>query len=276
MPNLTREQILEQRKRYYNFSPVLYEIVKCLNGRELTFLSQKGEEKLKPVRFLIAHNVEYLKKHFKWINFEKSLLNIYHSVAFLKPNIPVFSYNLKERTHKEDYLLFNKEYEKYVLAYNLFIDIDGKEDWDLAYEEAIKLKQVLEEYDLPFYCINSSEKGIHFCIESKYMPKMEINALLELLNNVIYNLKGIYELSSLDNSITDLKRICKVPYSCVGNVVCLPLDDKMFNEYSPEMVTIPNVLKNVRIINRGLCVRNLELGEEKLKKNVLNFLEDFK
>lgn len=276
MDNLTREQILEERKEWYSKIFVLLEIVKCLHHRELCFLSQKGEEPKKAVRYLLAFNLDYWKKHTNWINFNKSLLNVYHSVAFFKPNVPCFSYNLKERKNEEKYQEFNKNYEQYVQGYDFFIDLDGKQDFEKCYAEAKEIKKIFDEYHLPYYLMNSSFKGFHFHIPCQYLPNYPIKELIDITYKVMYNFKGIYDFSSID-VLNDLKRVCKVPYSYVGDgSICLPLSDTQFNFYKQSDVIMQSVMKNVRIKNRGLLTRHLELGEEQLKKNVLKFINDFK
>jgi hypothetical protein len=104
---------------------------------------------------------------------------------------------------------------------------------------------------------------------------MEMDKLIEKLNGVIYNLKGIFKLSSLDNSVIDLKRICRLPYSysCDGSI-CLPLDDSQIQNFNPEMVKMENVMKNI-IRDRGLLTRAWGLSEQQLKENVVKFLKDF-
>ena len=124
--------------------------------------------------------------------------------------------------------------------------------------------------------LNSSYNGFHIHIPAKYMPKREIYELIGMINNAVYNLKGIYEINSIDTSIFDIKRVCKIPYSyeCSGAIV-IPLSDTQLKNYSPERVKCENVLKNVMIKNRGLLIRNLELGEEQLKANVKKFISEF-
>lgn len=273
---MDREEILKERELWYKQTFVLFEIVKCLKNRELCFLTQKGEEKKKAVRYLLGWNLDYWRSHFEWFNVGKSLLNVYHSVAVLK-DVPVFSYNIEQRRKEEKYQEFDKNYANYVKDYALFIDIDGKENFELAYQEAKEIKKIMEEFKVPFYLVNSSEKGFHFCIEAKYMPNIEIGKLLKLLNDVVYNLSGIHEFRTIDRTIVDLKRVQKCPYSyvCTG-FICLPLTDEQFANFTPEMVSMKNVLKNVQIKSRGLKTRTYGLSEEELKKNVLKFLDEYK
>jgi len=273
---LTKEQILAERKVWYNFLPVKFEIIKILKNRELAFLTKKGQEKKMAIRYILAFNISYLDKHFKRFDIEKNLMNLYHSVAKLK-DIPVFSWNVKERRHTEEYQEFNEHYANYVVGYNFFVDFDGKENFEKCFAEAKEFKKILDEYHLPYYCLNSSFNGFHFVIPCEYMPQMEIKELLILICNVLYNIKGIYDFTTMDISITDLKRLQKVPYSyeCSG-AICLPLSDEMFSNFTPNMVKMRIVLDTIIIKNRGLKIRTWGLSDEQLKINVTKFLDDFK
>ncbi len=271
-----REQILRERNFWYGQTYILFEIVKCLKNRELCFLTLKSEEKKKAVRYLLGFNIDYLKKHMAWFNTEKGLLNIYHSVALLKPTVPVFSYNLKVRSRDEKYEEFNKNYSNYVEKYNFFLDIDGKEDFKLALKEAKEIKKIFDEFKIPYYILNSSFWGFHFVIPSEYMPDLDIIKLLETLNELLYNFIGIHDFKMVDETIVDLKRVQKCPYSysCDGSIV-LPLDDKQLQNFKQEMVVMQTVLKDVRIKDRGLLLRTHNLSKEELKKNVLKFIESY-
>jgi hypothetical protein len=275
MTNLTREQILAERKYYYSKIYVQFELIKCLKNRELCFLSLKSEEKKKAVRYLIGWSLEYFKKHIDWFNFFESLINVYHSVAVLK-DVPVFSYDLATRKKEPKYIEFDKNYANYVTGYDFFWDIDGKENFELCHQEAKELKKIFDEYSLPYYIINSSKKGFHFVIPAEYMPKLEIHKLLETLNEIVYNMVGIYDFKTIDKSIIDLKRVKKVPYgfSC-DNSICLPLSDAQFENFKAENVEMKQVLKDIFIKERGLLTRTYGLDEQTLKENVSKFLKEF-
>lgn len=276
MENEEREKLLEERKRYYSNTFVLFELIKCLKNRELCFLSAKSEETKKSVRYLLSFSIDYLKKHFEWINFLKFNVNMYNSVALLK-DIPVFSYNLKERTKEEKYKDFNKNYKDFVVGYDLFFDIDCGEDFKDGYDDAKQIKEILEEYKVPYTLINSSKAGFHLRVSAKYTENlMPIDELIAKINKVMYNIKGVYDLKNLDTSVIDIKRVAKLNYSYVDGYIALPLDDKQFSEFTPEMVKCANVLRNVRIKNRGSLERtynNLSFSE--LQQNTLKFLNDF-
>jgi len=273
---IKKEKAIEKKNKYCSNTFALFEIVKCLKNRELCLLNQKIDFEKKNIRYLLAFNLDYLKKHLDRFHVDKSLTQLYHSVALLKPSVPVFSYNLKERRTDEEYKEFNKNYINYVEKYNLFIDLDADWDWEKALRDALQIKEVFDEYKLPYYVLNSSFKGFHFHIPANYMPNENISELLENINEAIYNLKGIYGLETIDTSIFDLKRVCKIPYSYVSdNSICLPLDDTQLKNYKPEMVKMENVLSKIKLKNRGLLLRTHNSSEEELKENVLKFLKDF-
>lgn len=271
-----RDKILEERKKWYNLTYVNFEIVKCLNDRELCFLSAKSEERKFPVRYLMAFSINYLKKHMERFGFLKNLMNMYHSVSVLK-DLPIFSYNPRKRKEDYRYKEFNENYEDYVVGYNLFIDLDSKGDWKKALQDTLEIKKIFDEYRVPYYILSSSLKGgFHVHIPSEYMPKKNIHELIAEINEVVYNIRGIYSLESIDTSIFDIKRVCKVPYSLSSDGgVCLPLSDEMLKIFTPEMIKTENVLKKIMIKNRGLLLRTHNLDKDTLKKNVLKLFEDF-
>ena len=266
-------EILQNQKAWYENKFIKFEIVKCLLHRELAILSPKGIIPKKCVRYLLAFSVDYLDKHFHRWELCKDLCNIYMSVAYLK-DMPVFSYNLKKR--REEYAKFRADYFNHIIGYDLFIDMDGKEDFDLCYKETKELKELFESYKIPYWLMPSSRHGFHIHIPHEYMPDIETKKLLLILNSLIYNIKGIYDFKTLDDSVIDYARICKIPMSFVNdNSICLPLSDEQFANFNQELITPSYVLKNIIIKNRGVLTRTYGLDNEALKKNVEKFIEDF-
>lgn len=273
----TREQILEERKEYYSKTFILMEMVKCLYKKELAFLTLKTEEKKKALRYMSASTIDYLQKHMNFFYINQSLINFYTGIAKFKNHIPVFTYNLEERKKEEKYKHFNDNFYNYVEKVDLFFDLDGKEHgFEKMYDETKILKHILDELEVPYYIIPSSFKGFHIIIPSEYMPQMDLKDLLIIFHNIIYNLKGIYQLKCLDESVIDIKRLrrCPYSYSCDGSI-CLPLDDLMFQNFQSYMITMGNVLKFQRLKNRGLLVRTYNYKDETLKKHVLNFISEY-
>lgn len=276
-----KEKILAERRKYYSTEFVLYEMVKALHHRELSFLPAKNESlKKKSIRYLIAFKVEYLKKHWEMFNFDKYLLNVYNSVAVLK-DIPIFTYNLSERKASEEYQKFDKNYSNFIHSYDAFYDFDGKNNFERCYEEAKQFKKILDSMKVPYLLLNSSLYGFHFRILAEYMPNDDITELLVILNNVVHWVKDTHKFECLDETVVDKKRLCKVPYSyeCGTGCICLPLTDKQFDNYNFDMVRYKNVMditKTGFLKKRGLLIREHDLSVEDLKRNVLKFIEMYK
>ena len=276
MEGINRTKLLEDKKIWYNKIFVLFEIVKSLQDREVCFITKKDDPQKKMVRYLKAFKVDYLKRHFDWINFSTHLANMYQSVAKLE-DIPTFSYDMRVRTQETNYKKFNEDYINHVIGYDLFLDFDGKEDFETCHREAQEMKKIFDENKIPYWIMNSSSNGFHFHIPAEYMPEMEVKENIAYLNNFLYNIKGIYDLKTLDETVIDLKRICKVPYSFVNDgTVCLPLNDTQFEMFNKESVKAMTVLRNITLKNRGLLLRKHNLTDEQLKDNVKTFLEEFK
>lgn len=270
-----KEKLLENKRIWYSRIFVLFEIVKCLKNRELSFIAKKEESGIKRARYFIAQTIEFLKKHFDRVEFDKSLANIYQSVAQLK-DIPVFSYNFRKRTKSEEWNEFNKNFEKHVIGYDFFLDFDGKKNFERCHKETQEMKEVFDEYKIPYWIMNSSSNGFHIHIPAEYMPEKEIKQSLEELNLVLKNIKLIYDFETLDEMVIDMKRICKVPYSFVDDgTVCLPLTDSQIKLFDKKRVEAIEVLRTIKIKDRGVLLRTHNLSDDKLKENVKNFLEEF-
>jgi hypothetical protein len=139
------------------------------------------------------------------------------------------------------------------------------------------MKTIFEEYQVPYYLLNSSSTGFHFIIPHEYFNEENVLKNIDTFRDIIFNLKGIYSFQTLDTSITDLKRIKKVPYGVVSDqTISLPLNDDQFNRFSQDKVKIDYVLKNIFIKNRGLLLRHYGLSKLELQKNVSNFIKEFK
>ena len=269
----TREEILQERKIWYSKTFIQFELCKSLLHRELSFLTFKGENKKTTVRYLIAFNIDYLKKHFLAYGFNEKLLNMYQSVALLK-NIPIFSYS-RNRTKDKKYIEFNENYENFVIGFYLFLDFDGKENFDKCLQEVKEMKKIFDKNKIPYYILNSSFTGFHFHIPYEYMPNFDKNTI-PILNEIISNIKGIYEFETLDDSVCDLKRLCKVSYaySCDGSI-CLPLNDFQIENFNKENVEMKNVFNQIIIKNRSNLLRKYNLQNDELKKNVIKFLNEY-
>jgi hypothetical protein len=275
MSQTNQEKFLSERKAYYQNTFILMEIVKCLKNKELAWL-EKSDNPKKNIRYLYASKMDFLKMHFEKLDFYDYNVNMYCSCANLS-HIPVITYNLKTRRFSPEYQEINNNYSKYVIAYDMLYDFDGKENFELCYKEARDFKAILEEMKVPYILQNSSKRGFHFIIEGKWFDNSNPIKNIDIFRNVIYNIKGIYDFKSLDDSITDLKRIRKLSYSVVSDgSICLPLSDEQFESFISQLIDIKCVLKRVQIKNRGLLERNYGLSESELRQNVMRFIKEYR
>jgi hypothetical protein len=214
--------------------------------------------------------------HFEKLDFYNYNVNMYCSCANLS-HIPVITYNLKARRLSLEYKEVNDNYANFVTSYDMLYDFDLKENFESGYKEARDFKAILEEMKIPFILQNSSRKGFHFIIRGYWFDNTNPLKNIDIFRNIIYNIKGIYDFKSLDDSITDLKRIRKLSYSVVSdNSICLPLSDQQFEAFTSQLVSIECVLKRVQIKNRGLLERNYGLSESELRQNVAKFIDEYK
>ena len=259
---------------WYKQNYILLEIVKQLRGRETCFYDAQAKRMWRCIK---AHSLHYLQQNFKSFMFFKKRYKLYHSLAYLE-NMPVFSFNAMERKKQQE--IFIQTFKNYAKGYDFALDIDGEKGKPVTkrskvYKEAKKVKEELDSYELPIVLKFSGSKGFHFSIPYYYMPNWKFSHLVEVCKKVAHNLKVILNLDCLDDSIYDDRRIFKVAYSLdTGhtdkfNYVVLPLSDEQFEDFDIEMCRADNVLKNIKIKNRGLLIRN------GTKKNVEQFLKDW-
>lgn len=276
IPPEIKDRILAERKVWYNFIPAKLEMIKLLQKKELAFLSAKSEKVKSGTRFLICHHSDFWDKNLERYGFFKYLLNAYCSCADLE-NIPKVSWNLQRRNDPA-YKDFNENYSKFVIGFDVFFDLDGKEDFNKCLEETKAITKILSERKIPFYILPSSFLGFHIVIPSIYVnsQNLEIHKLINKISEVIFNFKGVYDFETLDDSVTDMKRIRVLPYSMKTDCCCcIPLSDNQLNSFSSEILTLKNVMSKIFIKNRGLLIRTYNLDSDTLKKNVDKFFKDF-
>jgi hypothetical protein len=272
------DRLLNLQKKWYCNNYILIEIIKNLKDRELSFILHKSiYGKSIALRFFKTPNSIILKRHLERVGLNERIFNCYMSVSLLK-EFGYFSYNFTKRKLTPEYEHFLNNYQDYMIGYNLFIDFDGKENFEECYEQAKLFKLKLEENKIPYWLMNSSSKGFHFHTPYEYIDsKYPIKDLPNIFFEVISELNGIYGLEDIDKKINDYARLCKLPYSFnVDGCICMPLTDEMFNNFKKEIVEVDFVLKNYRITNRGLLLRDYGLSKEELKKNVIKFIDKYK
>jgi len=233
-----------------------YNMLATLTGRETIFLGQKLV-----VRGIKAHSIKFLDENMKTFEFDKKNLNIYYSLARLY-KMPLFSFNRNKR--KEDQKYFNKNFDKFIFGFDYGLDFDNHDKTDESfkecYENTKKVKDLFDEYKVP-YEIKSSGSGFHININdwviSKSLIGTKIKNKLEFYTKIIKALKIILNLKSLDESVMDIRRIWKAPYSIdvkTGNIA-LPLTDIQFEMFDFKMLKPESVMK-LKLFKRGNLERD--------------------
>jgi hypothetical protein len=200
---------------------------------------------------------------------------MYMSVATLS-NMPIFSYDIKKRLADASYIEFNENYQAYVTGYDFFADFDGAKDYAKCYKETKEFKNILDDFKVPYWIMPSSPHGFHFHIPAEFMSENPLKSL-QIINSVIFNLAGIYSWETLDTGVIDIKRLCKAPYSFCEGVVCLPLTNNEFDNFSLDLVKVDFLLNSgIRLRDRGMLLRRHGLSDEELKANVSKFFSEYK
>ena len=314
-------QLIHLRNFYYSKTFILLEIVKIARHRELSFL---GSEKNK-IRHINAGMLEILQKNMKEFKFIERDFNIYYSLAHLKDNWGVFSYNPMQR--KEQSAVFNRNFDDYFTGYDFSIDFDGNKRFNhslaiykneiveivkkqynnkiieafeidykgkmlkikanevgelskevillRAYNDLIFLKKIYDKHKVSYWVTFSGNRGFHLCVDDECLPDVKPDDKVKICNKLAVEFQQILNLGTIDTSIYDKRRPWKMPYSLVNGNVCLSLSDEQINNFNIEDMKALNVLKSIKIMNRGLLKRNDELSLEHKKENFNDLLREF-
>ncbi len=252
----------EQIKIWYNYTPVLYEIVKTTGNREVGFITFKEGEQSKVSRgYKIAYK-DMLQNTFKVIGFFRKPTNIYSSVAKVL-NIPTFTYNFRERAKSmED---FNVDFDKYVTDYDLLIDFDpeGKILPESTIQQAIETAQLLNKYGIT-YSIRTSGKGIHLYVDGDQFKQYNKFDKPKLYKEITFNLKNIMGFTQVDETLYTedkiCRRYCKTPYTMDVKTanICLPITFEQLKQFKKEQANMEYVFKNTKIYKREIPLTNID------------------
>src|SRR3990167_8477270 len=261
---------INQIGEWYEKKYIKFLLLESLKDRELAFLGTNNCN----VRALRGKCLYDLETAFKLVNWGKNKPNMYRSVAKIK-NIPNFTFNPKQRS-SQTILWYENEFDKDIYEYDIFGDFDGNDETELmqVLEEVKELKVYLDNYQVPYYIQASGKKGFHLFIPGEYIPIEKIdNGVIYPHKTILENIKEMFSFKYMDLAHAGVgNKLCKVPYSLVGENVVLPLSDEQINNFSPEMIRIDKVLNNIPLIRRGVLERLQELSFEQKKKNVKNFI----
>ena len=286
-----RQRLIDIRKQYYSM-PVVKSLL-CSNinvdfgkktKRETSFLTKAFYKPKKVLRYAQCYNSEKLDLHFKSLSFINSpFTNIYYSLAHLN-FIPKTSINLVERTKLTDYVDFNEQYSDYVKGYDILFDFDlneseGIDTLEKVHSQAKAFKEILEDKKIPYSLKFSGSKGFHIMIPFEMIDFgiMDYMAFIEKALKFVSNIHWAYDLKAIDLSVTDIKQLCKVPYSLDLDKIALPLTDEQFKHFNPNLVSFDSIVnkKQVTLYNRGNLIRSYQLMPEQLAQNFKKFFDEY-
>lgn len=257
---------------WYKNRVIQYQILQSVNNRETFFKDAEGKMHLRPLHIFSMQGIEYAISS---TGYYKRKFNFFSSAAHL--DWTKFKEPPKDKTLWKDYRKeFNNHFEEMVAGYDFVIDIDN-DDIDKAYKIASNVKLLFDDLKLPYFIVFSGAKGFHFKVDWRDLELgVDLKTLVETTKNLaerISKLSG-FEFGSDIDSIYDLRRMIRVPYSIhpkTGAVV-LPLSDEQFNDFVPGDYSIENVLKKVHLKNRGFLKRNLGVPRSSVKSSLNDFL----
>lgn len=180
----------EMKAEWYNIPCIKYEMVKTMIHRETAVIHVTNPNMT--LRCLKINAVKFFDKNNERYDLVNEHYNIYSSLAKF-PLLPMFSFNrgFKKQQQEE----FNKKYKDYINEFDLLIDVDN-EDLGLAFESAKRVKAILDEYKVPYWCQFSLSGDTPVMIKSK--GNIEI---LKIKKAVERFKKGeCFETLSLDNN----------------------------------------------------------------------------
>lgn len=293
------------RNGYYQNLDVLFEIIHQCKDREVFFLpiDPITKKSTPPIRWLMAQYVNMLKRHFEQFHFLEKSMNIYHSLATYK-NRPMFSYSWIYKSQEQE--IWMKEFKNYITELDLFVETDCS-DVMLAVEDARYIKHdVLDRFKIKYSLSFSGSKGVHCIVPYSEFQHLGLNVydekkerlwmnfekflqtlpvkkkdmdknfdLVLLFKTINVRMKGIYAMDTIDASISDIKRVRKIPYSwdVKSGRIALPLTDEQLDNFNLDMVEPVNVLK-AGVHKRGLLWRNADVDMKEREKGIDLLIEE--
>lgn len=266
-----KEDIQQDRIKWYGNIPVIFELLKCMKLREVVFSDRV--DSWKTIRGMNIKSFDYMTKEvFKVFHFLDKDYNVFISSASYK-SIPAFTYNLSNRS-LETSEWFENQAGNEIFEYDCVLDFDckDKKDFNKLYMEVYNFYMLLKNEGICFYVIYS---GNNFQI---VLPSFLFEDYVITYNTTEYKwiidftnqIKHRFKLEYLDLKNTGVyNRLMKCPYSLVENKVVLPLR-KMYDS----VFVIPRVsyvLDNLYVRDRGVHHFNMQNG----KKTNVEYFKSF-
>jgi len=280
------------RTEWYADIDVLFQIIASTMHRETCFIPYVDRVPKVPIRWLNASAIKFLLMHFKKYGFLRRDMNLYYSLARYD-FLPSFSYNWTKKSVEQKSWM--RLFHQHIIGYDLFTETDS-DDLAIAHEHTWMVRDIYDKFRLPYRTSFSGSKGWHVVVpyavfshlgvpiyveerESDFLGTVrecpmtikdiaKKHDLVWLFKVINLRLKTLYSIDTIDDTINDIKRVCKVPYSWdvkSGNI-CLPLTDEQFTGFDISMVKPEQANKNVK--RRGM------LWHEHDKPDVEGLLQD--
>lgn len=255
---MDENKLQELKEKWYSNTGVKYEIIKDSQAKEIVFIQTKGKEAV--VRCIKAHQVTYLEKNMEAFGFNRKPYNIYVSLANFM-NMPMFSFNMKERLEQQDEFNKKEEFMKYLQDYDFFLDFDppkGKYQEETK-KQLIKVHELLNEYNVRHW-IQFSGKGFQIIIKGEEFNWLKTFNKPAYYQKLAKRIKAFYA-THIDTGIYTegqvWRRVRKMAYSLDMKTgrIALPLNtEEEIKNFNLEMVQPQNILP--KIFKRGITIHN--------------------
>ena len=257
---------------WYDKSYIQDLLLLSVNKKELALKSKSFDEYT--IRaFSIDNSIKgksFLNYIFGFYSVLKRDYNLYISPSYYY-KIPFFDMNLKFRS-KFTSQWFSTQAENEIYAYDMLLDFDRKLNNFIDMKtECNKMLWILNKFNIKYYIIPS---GSSFQILVKNTLSKDWAEIKEWTLQIKENLG----LKFLDlKGIGTPFKLMKCPYSIVGNLVCLPLNDVMIKNFMSlnygSFFEIKKILASVKLENRGLMWQNDTDNIDIINDNLHKFLE---
>lgn len=239
---MMRYESIKEWNQYYSRPDVLKKIAYNCRYREITVIKRYDQRKDIPVRPLKIFKPEHLKYWIERLDLNKLFFDLYISNASVKlPKLPTELSKLKESR-----ALLSQQWENMMTGYDIFCDFDASSPRDepLTVAWAKKVRYALYKREIgikqPVEIYKTGSGGTHLILKGKFQPsyckelimdiccEQDIPMMIPVKNKhgkrykpengewIEMNEEEEIEENSppvLDNSIYDLRRIRRCPFS---------------------------------------------------------------
>lgn len=244
-------ELKNKRKLWYTNKLVQYNLVRSMQHREVTFMSNTDYSKC--IRGIQISNTQSLEYYFNVFNFFERDYNIYVSASKYK-HIPKFTLNLTKRS-EETNNWFNNVASTERFYYDILLDMDFKKDdghFLLFLSKTIKLINIIHHYGISYYMFPSGTGFQIIILNPDYTIYNE-----KTIKKITEQIKERFNMKYLClNTIGQTTKIRKCPYSLVYSNVCLPLK-KLDYGFSYNDIDSNRILSSERLYNRGTIIKNI-------------------